>query len=144
MSGKASFFHRLRPYRVDIFFLLLALLPALYIAFGNPNTILDWYNSDDGFLYFQVARNLAAGHGFTFDGINPTNGFHPLWLFLITPIFAFAQMNLLLPLRLLLVLSALLSAACAILIYRILKKFTSDWVATLIGLLWIVLPRIHA
>src|SRR3972149_3649273 len=98
MSGKVSFFQRLGSYRIEIFFLLLALIPALYIAFCNPNTILDWYSSDDGFLYFQVARNLAAGHGFTFDGINPTNGFHPLWLLLIPPIFALAQVNLLIPL----------------------------------------------
>src|SRR3970282_2903801 len=91
MPGQKTFFERLKPYRVEIFLLLLALLPALYIAFGNPNTILDWYSSDDGFLYFQVARNLAAGHGFTFDGINPTNGFHPLLLFILTPIFALCR-----------------------------------------------------
>jgi hypothetical protein len=140
---QTNFFDRIKPARVEIFLLLLALLPALYIAFGNPNTILDWYSSDDGFLYFQVARNLAAGHGFTFDGINPTNGFHPLWLFLITPIFAFAQINLFLPLRLLIILSALLSVGSAILLYRIVKQFTSYWVAVFIGVLWIVLPRIH-
>lgn len=140
---QANFFDRIKPARVEIFLLLLALLPALYIVFGNPNTILDWYSSDDGFLYFQVARNLAAGHGFTFEGIHPTNGFHPLWLFLITPIFASAQINLLLPLRLLIVLSALLSAASAILLYHILKQFASRYVAVFIGVLWIVLPRIH-
>jgi hypothetical protein len=140
---KVSFFEPIKPYRIEIFLLLLALIPAFYIAFGNPNTILDWYSSDDGFLYFQVARNLAAGHGFTFDGINPTNGFHPLWLFLITPIFAFAQINLLLPLRLLIILSALLSVGSAILLYRIVKQFASHYVAVFIGVLWIVLPRIH-
>ncbi|MEX2161178.1 MAG: hypothetical protein WD751_04610 [Anaerolineales bacterium] len=129
--------------KVEIFFLLFALLPALYIAFGNPNTILDWYSSDDGFYYFQVARTLAAGHGFTFDGLNPTNGFHPLWLFLITPLFLLAQFDLLLPLRLLLVVSALLSAGTAILLYRLLRRYTSAWVAAFTGLLWIVLPRIH-
>ncbi len=143
MPARRPFFQRLKPYRIEIFLLLLALLPAFYIAFGNPNTILDWYSSDDGFLYFQVARNLAAGHGFTFDGINPTNGFHPLWLFLITPVFLLAQVDLLVPLRLLIFLSALLSAGSAILLYRILKQFTPDWVAAFIGLLWIVLPRIH-
>ena len=143
MPRKVSFFEPIKPYRIEIFLLLLALIPAFYIAFGNPNTILDWYSSDDGFLYFQVARNLAAGHGFTFDGINPTNGFHPLWLFLITPIFAFAQINLLLPLRLLIILSALLSVGSAILLYRIVKQFASHYVAVFIGVLWIVLPRIH-
>jgi hypothetical protein len=134
---------KVKKYRVEVFFLLLALIPALYIAFGNPNTILDWYSSDDGFLYFQVARNLAAGHGFTFDGINPTNGFHPLWLFVLTPVFALAQLDLLLPLRVLIIVSALLSAGSAILLYRILRRFTIDGVASLVAALWIVLPRIH-
>jgi len=145
MPKKRSFLlENLKIYRIEIFFLLLALLPALYIAFGNPNTILDWYNSDDGFLYFQVARNLAAGHGFTFDGINPTNGFHPLWLFILTPIFALSRTDPLLPLRILIVVSALLSAGSAILIYRILRQYTSEWIATLVGMLWIVLPSIHS
>lgn len=134
---------RLKTYRVEIFLLLLALLPLLVISFSNPNTILDWYSSDDGFYYFQVARNLSSGHGFTFDGINPTNGFHPLWLFLITPIFAFAQADLLLPLRLLMVFSALLSAGTAVLLYRLLRGFMSEYVAVLAGLAWLIIPRIH-
>ena len=134
---------RLREFRFEIFFILLSLLPSLYLALGNPNTILDWYSSDDGFYYFQVARNLASGLGFTFDGLNPTNGFHPLWLLLITPLFLFAQVDRLLPLRLLLVLSALLSAGTAILLFRLLRRYTSMWVAGFVGLLWIVLPRLH-
>lgn len=142
-AKRRSWLQQLAPYRIEIFFLLLALLPHLYIAFSNPNTILDWYSSDDGFYYFQVARNLAAGHGFTFDGLNPTNGFHPLWLFLITPLFLLAHIDLLLPLRLLVVVSALVSAASAILLYRILRRFTSEWVAAVVGLIWIIAPRIH-
>lgn len=134
---------RLKPYRVEIFLGLLALLPHVVISLSNPNTILDWYSSDDGFYYFQVARNLAAGQGFTFDGLNPTNGFHPLWLFLITPLFLFSQINLLLPLRLLVVLSALLSVGSAILLFRILRRYTAEGVAALAGLLWIIVPRIH-
>jgi len=134
---------RLREYKIEIFLLLVSLLPALYISLSNANTILDWYSSDDGFYYFQVARNLAAGLGFTFDGLNPTNGFHPLWLFVITPLFLFAQFDLLLPLRLLLIVMALLSAGTAILLFRILRRYTSTWVAGFIGLVWIVLPRIH-
>ncbi len=139
----ARIISRLKPYRVEIFLVLLAVLPHLVISFSNPNTILDWYSSDDGFYYFQIARNLAAGHGFTFDGLSLTNGFHPLWLFLITPLFLFTQINLLLPLRLLIILSALLSAGGAILLYRILRRYTAEGVAALSGLLWIIAPRIH-
>ena len=45
-------------------------------------------NTDDSFYYFQIARNLAEGKFSTFDGgITRTNGYHPLWLFLITPFY---------------------------------------------------------
>lgn len=35
---------------------------------------------DDAFYYFQIARHVAAGAGSTFDGLDPTNGYHPLWM----------------------------------------------------------------
>jgi len=35
---------------------------------------------DDTFYYLKTATNVAAGRGSTFDGINPTDGYHPLWL----------------------------------------------------------------
>ena len=45
-------------------------------------------NADDSFYYFEIARNLAEGKFSTFDGgITRTNGYHPLWLFLITPFY---------------------------------------------------------
>ena len=43
---------------------------------------------DDAFYYFQIASNLAEGKFSTFDGgITRTNGYHPLWLFVITPFY---------------------------------------------------------
>jgi hypothetical protein len=38
------------------------------------------FTFDDAFYYFGIARNVAGGHGSTFDQINSTNGYHPLWL----------------------------------------------------------------
>ncbi|MGZ4726103.1 MAG: hypothetical protein ACXWB2_00140, partial [Acidimicrobiales bacterium] len=38
---------------------------------------------DDAFYYFGIARNVAHGHGSTFDGIDPTNGYHPLWMLVL-------------------------------------------------------------
>jgi hypothetical protein len=34
---------------------------------------------DDAYYYLVIARNLAAGHGPTFDGVDPTTGYQPLW-----------------------------------------------------------------
>ena len=42
---------------------------------------------DDAFYYYQIAYHMAEGRFSTFDGITRTNGYHPLWLFLITPFY---------------------------------------------------------
>ena len=43
---------------------------------------------DDALYYLEIARNLAAGKFSTFDGgITRTNGYHPLWLLLVTPFY---------------------------------------------------------
>jgi len=39
--------------------------------------------SDDAFYYLEIARRAARGEGFTFDGLNSTTGFHPLWEWLL-------------------------------------------------------------
>ena len=59
----------------------------LLVSFDLLNLIRD-VNNDDAFYYFQIARNLAAGQFSTFDGgITQTNGYHPLWMLLITPFY---------------------------------------------------------
>ena len=45
-------------------------------------------NYDDAFYYYEIAKNLAEGKFSTFDGgITRTNGYHPLWMLLITPFY---------------------------------------------------------
>lgn len=38
---------------------------------------------DDAYFYLKTAWHLAQGDGSTFDGLNPTNGYHPLYLALL-------------------------------------------------------------
>jgi len=43
------------------------------------------YTTDDSFIYFQYARNLAAGEGMSFNAGTPGYGFtSPLWLLMIS------------------------------------------------------------
>jgi hypothetical protein len=35
---------------------------------------------DDTYYYLKTALNVSRGLGSTFDGVNPTDGYHPLWL----------------------------------------------------------------
>src|ERR1700753_2703072 len=42
---------------------------------------------DDTFYYFAIARNPARGLPPSIDGVNPTNGFHPLWMLVLVALF---------------------------------------------------------
>ena len=53
--------------------------------FQPQNNLLTRWGSDDLYYYSQIAGHVASGDGFTFDGIYPTNGFQPLFLFLLIP-----------------------------------------------------------
>ena len=58
----------------------------LLVNFDLLNLLRDV--GDDAFYYFQIAYHLAEGRFSTFDGgITQTNGYHPLWLLLITPFY---------------------------------------------------------
>jgi len=71
--------------------LAVAFVSLLILAMGarlllGPEERLAFSFYDDAYYYLGVAKHLGAGDGSTFDGINRTNGYHPLWCGLIVPI----------------------------------------------------------
>ena len=44
-------------------------------------------NQDDAFYYFNIARHFSDGAFSTFDGIHLTNGYHPLWVAMLTSVY---------------------------------------------------------
>jgi len=57
-------------------------------AFFLPFQFLLNFAHDDSFFYIKTANNLAKGLGSTFDGINLTNGYHPLYFICLVILFA--------------------------------------------------------
>ncbi len=116
----------------------------LYAAFSDaynfPNA---WFKRDDAYYYFKVAQNITQGLGSTFDGINLTNGYHPLWMLICIPIFALARFDLILPLRVLLMVMAVFNAATAVLIYRLVKNNLSHAAAIVAASFWAFNLYIH-
>lgn len=53
---------------------------------GLDNMLRD-LNLDDSFYYFKIASNMAHGEFSTFDGVNLTNGYHPLFVLMIMPVY---------------------------------------------------------
>lgn len=76
----------------DLFCIVLLLLVAVGVTLWQLRMPVLRFQ-DDGFYYLQIARNLAQGAGSTFDGVNLTNGYQPLWLLILVPIFRVAHSN---------------------------------------------------
>ena len=65
----------------------------LYLTFGSSIPVSCTNLIDDAYYYIKIAQNISI-YGFpTFDGINPTNGFHPLWQIVLIPFFLFNPHN---------------------------------------------------
>jgi len=132
----------------EILLVVIILTISLYAALSDSqNLSWRWFIRDDAYYYFKVAQNISEGHGSTFDGINPTNGYHPLWMLVCIPIFALARFDLILPLRVLLVLLGGLSAATAILFFRLIGRIFAPAIGAIAAIYWVfsydILTRVY-
>ena len=129
----------------EIILIIVVMSISLYAAFSDgQNLSLRWFVRDDAYYYFKVAQNISEGHGSTFDGINETNGYHPLWMLICIPIFALARFDLILPLRILLILMSGLSVATALLLYRLIGKIFIPAIGAMAALYWVFDPHINS
>ena len=117
-------------------FILFYVGTFLIIAFGNEYALLNWFSNDDAFYYFKVAQNIGEGAGSSFDGINLTNGYHPLWMLICIPVFTLARFDLLLPLRLVIVISSLFYAGASILLFKLLDRIFNQKIALVGAAFW--------
>ncbi len=95
---------------------------------------------DDSFYAFKIAQNIATGNGVSFDGVHPTNGFQPLYVFMIVPFYALGGSDLIGPIYAALILSALLTAITAVLLFKIIGRYTSTKIAALMAIVWAFSP----
>lgn len=127
---------------IALVFVLFYVGAFLIIALGNEFTLLNWFSNDDAFYYFKIAQNIGEGAGSSFDGINLTNGYHPLWMLICIPIFTIARFNLLLPLRLVIIVSAFFYAGASILLFRLLDRIFNQKIALVGAAFWAFSPVI--
>ncbi len=122
----------------EIILIVVVMSMSLYAALSDPqNLSWRWFTRDDAYYYFKVAQNISEGQGSTFDGINRTNGYHPLWMLVCIPIFTLARFDLILPLRILLLVMSGLSVATAILLYRLIGRIFIPAIGAIAALFWV-------
>lgn len=121
--------------------LLIAAAAHLYIACQDfPTLARNGYLYDDSFYAFQIARNIAQGHGPTFDGVTLTNGFQPLYVFMLVPVYMLAGGDPILPIHIALVMLSLMSIATAVFLYRIVSRYVGGGLAVFAAALWLFSP----
>jgi hypothetical protein len=75
---------RLQQWKVALpIIVLAAYFAALMVHFAYKGDLYLSFFVDDFFYYLVVAKNLALHGTSTFNGLQPTNGYHPLWLLTI-------------------------------------------------------------
>ncbi len=120
--------------------LLAGLAVRLWVAW-QPVDVLSWRaTADDAYYYFKLAQHISVGSGATFDGINQTNGFHPLYALLLVPIFWYVGDDIFLGVHLALTLIALVSVVTAWPIYIIGKSVHSSLAGTIGAMIHLLNP----
>ena len=132
---KRSDRHALTVALVAIVVLLLKtvwILSTSVRALGTTTWILD-----DAFIEINVARMIALGHGFSFDGLHPTSGSPLLWTYLLSIPHYF--MNFDRAVQWDFVLSAIFGALSAVIVFFLARRVTGRtpiaWTAFLLALL---------
>lgn len=98
--------------------LVILLLPWLPLEI-----MIERFLYEDFFYYVTLARNALAGLPVSLDGVEVTNGFHPLWLLLIMVVNYFIDQQFLIPV--ILSVGAIIHLCQSWLVYHILTPRTS-------------------
>lgn len=81
---------------------------------------------DDAWYYVGIARNIHDGAGSTFDRVNVTNGYHPLWLLVCVGMFAVGLDGMAAE-RALLVLAVVSYGGALVVLVQVITRFTGGW-----------------
>lgn len=112
----------------------------IYLSQTSIEKILSIF-VDDAFYYLKIAQNIALGKGFTFDGVNPTNGFQPLWQFILVPFYLVFKGNIT-PIRAVIVFSGILHVVTGWLIYKVSQRLIGRWWGLLTAIIWLSNPHV--
>jgi len=106
-----------------IIILAAAALLRVYMVNLDINILLDQgLLQDDAYYYYEIARNIVL-YGFSsFDGINGTNGYHPIWQVFSTAVMSISDGE---PAsRIMLLLAAAFDMACLYIVFLILTRLS--------------------
>ena len=136
--------------RLDTDFALLSLLVTAALVVrclviarplgGTDNLTLP----DDAYLSLTIARNIARGLGPLY-GTAFTNGFQPLYVFLMAPVYAVVPNDPYIPVKVALLLLAAFDAATIVVLWKLLRLYSDNVLTRVVGCaLWALSSHVIA
>ncbi len=110
---------------------------------GTPELAPIQFLAADAFYYLSIARHSVGKGFYTSDGLFPTNGFHPLWQWLLTNLFSLRgvvenqSLQLMLVFWVSIVLVAVGTALFALVLYKLTDNFALSLLAAVPGLYYL-------
>jgi hypothetical protein len=97
---------------------------------------------DDAYLSLTIAKNIAAGLGPLY-GLEHTNGFQPLYVFLMVPVYWIIQNDIVTPVHIALILLSLFDTATLFILFRLVALQSTSFITPLAAAaLWILNPYV--
>lgn len=114
----------------------LFVIGMIYFSISNIQILTTSWIKDDAFYYLKIAQNFCRFNFFTFDGINKTYGFQPLYELILIPI-AFIIKSKIVFVKFILVSSFVVYLISSYLIYLLAREFLSNKWSLIPSLLWL-------
>ncbi|MFP6638750.1 MAG: hypothetical protein VCC04_00795, partial [Myxococcota bacterium] len=103
------------------------------------------YFASDSFYYLAIADQSSVAGYYTFDGLNPTNGFHPLWEFYLRASFGVLalqpEQQILFTAASSVVFSSVGAGLFAWVVFGLTGRFAVALLAAVPGLFFLVMPH---
>lgn len=122
--------------RITLWLAVLLILGFAWRAafiYRDPSWLSNYWLFEDFGYSLKIAKNIALGLGETFDGVVPTNGYQPLYVWLMVPVFWIFRHGLVGPMYAAVTLLAVCNVAAGYAVYAILLRLTGHARAALLG-----------
>lgn len=121
------------PVQYLLVLLILGLVWRALFIYQDPEWLTNFWLFQDFGYSLKIAKNISMGLGETFDGVVPTNGYQPLYVWLMVPVFWIFKNDLLWPMYIAATLLALANVITGALIYSIVRRVTGQVAFALLG-----------
>ncbi|HMS32698.1 MAG TPA: glycosyltransferase family 39 protein [Ignavibacteria bacterium] len=122
---------------LKIIFISVSGFMFFFILFSDFREII-FRVPDDASYYLKIAENYNSGKGFSFDGIHKTNGFQPLWQYMLIALTFVSRTNAETTLRIVLILQVILLFISGFLFYKFLSNQFTKRIILICGMIFIL------